>query len=161
MSDSTETRGSFEVNGKPKTWVFDARATLLDVLRANGHTEVKNGCSEGECGACLILLDGKLVNACQVLAASASGQSILTVAGLGSIHAPGVIQTAFVDAGAVQCGFCTPGMVLAAYALLSENPWPNEEQIATALDGNLCRCTGYVKIVEAVQLAAERMRENG
>jgi aerobic-type carbon monoxide dehydrogenase small subunit (CoxS/CutS family) len=153
--------GRFEVNGKPKTWTFDSRATLLHVLRENGHTEVKNGCSEGECGACLILLDGELVNACQVLAASATGRSILTVAGLGSIHAPNVIQTAFADAGAVQCGFCTPGMILAAHALLLENPAPDDEQIRSALDGNLCRCTGYVKIVEAVQLAAKRMGENG
>jgi aerobic-type carbon monoxide dehydrogenase small subunit (CoxS/CutS family) len=153
--------GRFEVNGKPRTWTFDPRATLLEALRENGYTEVKNGCSEGECGACLILLDGKLVNACQVLTASAMGQSILTVAGLGSIHAPDVIQTAFVDAGAVQCGFCTPGMILATYALLRENPTPDQEQIRTALDGSLCRCTGYVKIVEAVQLAARRMAHNG
>jgi aerobic-type carbon monoxide dehydrogenase small subunit (CoxS/CutS family) len=153
--------GSFEVNGKSKTWTFNSRATLLEVLRESGYAEVKNGCSEGECGACLILLDRKLVNACQVLAASAIGQSILTVAGLGGIHAPGVIQTAFVDAGAVQCGFCTPGMILAAHALLQDNPTPDEEQIRAALDGNLCRCTGYVKIVEAVQLAATRMAHNG
>jgi carbon-monoxide dehydrogenase small subunit len=101
------------------------------------------------------------VNACQVLAGSVIGRSILTVAGLGSIHAPHLIQMAFVDAGAVQCGFCTPGMVLAAYVLLRDNPAPSDEQIQSALDGNLCRCTGYVKIVEGVQLAARRMRDNG
>lgn len=154
-------QGQFKVNGKSETWTFDPRATLLQVLRDNGHTEVKNGCSAGECGACVVLLEGKLVNSCQVLAASAMGGSVLTVAGLGTVHAPGVLQTAFADAGAVQCGFCSPGIILAAYALLQENPAPNEEQIRSALDGNLCRCTGYVKIVEAVQLAVKRMGDNG
>ncbi len=153
--------GSFEINGSPRICTFDPRATLQQVLRNDGHTEVKNGCGEGECGACLILLDSVLVNSCQVLAASAVGASILTATGLGSVHVPHAIQMAFVDAGAVQCGFCTPGMVLATYALLRLNPSPDEDQIRTALDGNLCRCTGYVKIVQAVQLAAKRLGEDG
>ena len=114
--------GVFEVNGRTRRWAFDATDTLLHVLRQNGHTEVKNGCSEGECGACLVLLDGKLVNSCQVLAASAVGQRVTTVKGLGDIHRPHPIQTAFADAGAVQCGFCTPGMELAAYCLLEPEP---------------------------------------
>lgn len=153
--------GNFEVNGKPRQWTFDPGATLLQVLRDNGHTEVKSGCAAGECGACLVLLNDRLVNSCQVLAASAVGGRILTVKGVGDIHSPHPIQTAFADTGAVQCGFCTPGMVMAAYALLNENKNPTETEIKDALDGNLCRCTGYVKIVEAVQLAAQRMRENG
>jgi len=134
---------------------------LLDVLRDLGCTEVKEGCREGACGSCLILLDGVLVNSCQVLAASALGRRITTVKGLGTIHQPHPIQEAFVEAGAVQCGFCTPGMVLATFALLKSNHRPTERQIRHALDGNLCRCTGYVKIVEAVKLAAERMAQHG
>jgi len=134
---------------------------LLDVLRDLGYTEVKEGCREGACGSCLILLDGVLVNSCQVLAASALGRRITTVKGLGTIHQPHPIQEAFVETGAVQCGFCTPGMVLATFALLKSNPRPTERQIRHALDGNLCRCTGYVKIVEAVKLAAERMAQHG
>ena len=153
--------GIFEVNGERKRWTFEADARLLHVLRDNGHTEVKNGCSEGECGACVVLLDGKLVNSCQVLAASVAGRKIVTVQGLGDIHVPHPIQTAFADTGAVQCGFCTPGMVLAAYALLRENQDPVESDIKRALDGNLCRCTGYVKIIDGVRLAAERMKDNG
>jgi carbon-monoxide dehydrogenase small subunit len=105
-----------------------------------------------------VLLDGKLVNSCQVLAATAQDAEIVTIKGLGNLHEPHPIQRAFVDAGAVQCGFCTPGMVLAAYALLQKNADPSEMEIREALDGNLCRCTGYVKIVEAVALAARRMR---
>lgn len=151
----------FEVNGKEERWIFEPDATLQHVLRENGHPEVKNGCSAGECGACLILLDGKPVNSCQVLAASAIGRQIVTVSGIGDIHSPHPIQMAFADTGAVQCGFCTPGMVLAAYALLRENPDPTDDEIKRALDGNLCRCTGYVKIVEGVRLAARRMRKNG
>ena len=153
--------GSFEVNGKQKRWVFEPDATLLHVLRENGYTEVKNGCSAGECGACLILLDGRPVNSCQVLAGSATGRQIVTSSGIGDIHAPHPIQTALADAGGVQCGFCTPGVIVAAYALLNENLDPTDVEIKNALDGNLCRCTGYVKVIEGVQLAAKRMRGNG
>jgi carbon-monoxide dehydrogenase small subunit len=108
-----------------------------------------------------VLLDGKLVNSCQVLAAAVRDAEIVTVKGLGNLHEPHEIQKAFVDTGAVQCGFCTPGMVLAAYALLQRNADPTVTEIREALDGNLCRCTGYVKIVEAVDLAARRMRGDG
>jgi len=153
--------GTFEVNGKRVRWVFEPDEVLLHVLRAGGHTEVKDGCSAGECGACLVLLDGKPVNSCQVLAASAIDRSIVTVAGIGSLHNPHPIQLAFADVGAVQCGFCTPGIVLATYALLQDNPQPTEQEVKEALDGNLCRCTGYVKILEGVQLAAGRMKGNG
>ena len=153
--------GTFKINGKETKAVFSPDSVLLTLLRENGFTEVKEGCREGECGACLVLLDGKLVNSCQVLAGSAVGKEITTVKGIGNIHSPHPIQRAFVDTGAVQCGFCTPGMVLAAYYLLNENPDPDDDEIRRALDGNLCRCTGYVKIIEAVRLAAKQIRESG
>jgi len=149
--------GNFSINGTEIPISLRGDEVLLDVLRELGYTEVKEGCREGACGSCLVLLDGVLVNSCQVLAASALGKEITTVKGLGTFHQPHPIQEAFVDAGAVQCGFCTPGMVLATFALLKKNPRPTEQQIRHALDGNLCRCTGYVKIIEAVKLAAERM----
>jgi aerobic-type carbon monoxide dehydrogenase small subunit (CoxS/CutS family) len=149
--------GTLSINGTELQISLRGDELLLDVLRNLGYMEVKEGCREGACGSCLVLLEGVLVNSCQVLAASALGKEITTVKGLGTIHQPHPIQEAFVEAGAVQCGFCTPGMVLAAYALLKKNSRPTEQQIRHALDGNLCRCTGYVKIVEAVKLAAERM----
>jgi len=149
--------GNFSINGTELRISLRGDEVLLDVLRDLGYTEVKEGCREGACGSCLVLLDGVLVNSCQVLAASALGKQITTVKGLGTFHQPHRIQEAFVEAGAVQCGFCTPGMVLATFSLLKKNPRPTEEQIRHALDGNLCRCTGYVKIIEAVKLAAERM----
>jgi len=151
-------KGAFTVNGKNRKFTFTPDERLLFTLRANGYTEVKNGCQEGECGACLILLDDKPVNSCQVLTASAIDKNIKTVKGIGDLHFPHIIQRAFVETGAVQCGFCTPGMIIATHALLRDNPDPSEEEIKNGLDGNLCRCTGYVKIIEAVQLAAERMK---
>ena len=148
------------INGENIEVNFDSDEHLLHTLRNHGYTEVKNGCEEGECGACLILLNGKPVNSCQVFTATVQDAEIITVKGIGELHRPHIIQECFVEAGAVQCGFCTPGMVLASYALLRDNPNPTEEQIKRALSGNLCRCTGYVKIIEAVQLSAERMRKN-
>ena len=149
--------GQFRVNGVNHTFSFSADETLLDVLRRHGFTDVHCGCREGSCGACAVLLDKKLVNSCLVFAATSIGQEILTVSGLGTRDAPHPIQQAFVDCGAVQCGFCTPGMILATYALLSDNPNPSDEDILRALDGNQCRCTGYVKILEAVKHAARRL----
>lgn len=149
--------GIFRINSKEKRIVFHSTATLLTVLRENGHTEVKKGCGMGECGACVVILEGKLVNSCQVLAASAIGAEIITTKGLGDIHTPHPIHKAFVDAGAVQCGFCTPGMVLVTYYLLKNSPKPSYEEIKTTFDGSLCRCTGYIKIIDAVNLAAQRM----
>ena len=154
-------KGVFKINGKELEISFEAHKVLLDVLRENGFTEVKEGCREGECGACVVLLDGKPVNSCQVLAATAIGREITTVKGIGTLHNPHPIEEAFVEAGAVQCGFCTPGMVIATYALLKENKDPDDEDIKRALDGNLCRCTGYVKIKKAVKLAAKKVKENG
>ena len=145
------------INGEERLLRFAGDAVLLDVLREAGYTEVKEGCREGACGSCLVLLDGLLVNSCQVLAGSVAGQEITTVRGIGTFDVPHPIQEAFVESGAVHCGFCTPGLVLAAYALLEANPHPREAEIARALDGNLCRCTGSVKVLEAVRLAAERL----
>ena len=134
-----------------------SNVTLLQALRDLGYTDVKNGCEIGECGACAVLLGGKPVNSCMVLAAQADGADIVTNAGLGTIDKPHVIQAAFADAGAVQCGFCTPGMVISTKALLDRNPDPTETEIREALSGNLCRCTGYGQIVAAVKLAASRL----
>ena len=152
-------QGSFIVNGLPREWEFPEDMRLLDLLRREGYTEVKCGCREGMCGSCCVLLEEKLVNSCQVLAASAMNREIRTVMGLSEGEEPHPLETAFAEAGAVQCGFCTPGMILAAYCLLKENPDPSEEEIRRGLDGNYCRCTGYVKIIEAVQRGARKMRE--
>jgi len=147
------------VNGKRYQLKTLPNRTLLEVLREDlGLTGVKDGCSSGECGACTVLLDGKAVNSCLVLIGSANGHSIDTVEGLQKNNALHPLQKAFVEKGAVQCGFCTPGMLMAAKALLDQNPDPSEEQIRTALAGNLCRCTGYTKIIDAVQEAAKELR---
>jgi carbon-monoxide dehydrogenase small subunit len=147
------------VNGENRTFSFAPEETLLKVLRDNGYTEVHNGCETGDCGACVVILNGKTVNSCMVLAASAKSGEILTVKALGDIYNPHPIQRAFAQSGAIQCGFCTPGQILSTYVLLLENPAPEEEQIKKALDGNICRCTGYKKIIEAVSLAGKLMRE--
>lgn len=129
--------------------------TLCDVLRDKlGFTEVKNSCNNGECGACTVLIDGKPVSSCITLAAQANGKKITTVKGLsrnGDLHP---LQKKFIEYGAVQCGYCTPGMLLAAKALLDENPQPSEEEVRMAISGNICRCTGYQQIVEAIMAAA-------
>jgi len=134
-------------------------ARLLDILREElDLTGTKEGCGQGECGACTVLLEGEAVNACLVLVGQVEGKRIETIEGLaqGSILHP--LQQAFIDEGAVQCGYCTPGMVLAAKALLAENPTPTETEIRVAIAGNLCRCTGYTKIIKAIQSAAWRAR---
>lgn len=133
--------------------------TLLELLREDlGITGVKDACGqEGECGACSVLLDGKLVNSCLVLAGQADGREVITVEGLASNDRLHPIQQAFVVAGAVQCGYCTPGAILAAYALLHRTPRPSDEQIKQALSGNLCRCTGYTKMITAIHQAAEEL----
>ncbi|WMI72556.1 (2Fe-2S)-binding protein [Aminobacterium sp. MB27-C1] len=150
----------FVINGKERELEFEEDALLLDLLRSSGYTEVHCGCKEGSCGCCTILLDEVPVNSCQILAATVNNKKITTVSGLGTIHSPHPIQDAFVEAGAVQCGFCTPGMVLATYALLKKNPSPSDEEIINALDGNYCRCTGYIKILKAVHLAAKKVKNN-
>jgi aerobic-type carbon monoxide dehydrogenase small subunit (CoxS/CutS family) len=153
-------RQVFKINSKEQELLLNPGDTLLKALRDNGFTEVKCGCSEGECGACLVLLEDMPVNSCQVFALSVKDKDIKTVKGIGTLYYPHILQKAFVDAGADQCGFCTPGMVIASYALLQKNPKPSKQEITEALDGNLCRCTGYVKIVEAVENAAKELSKS-
>ena len=150
----------FTVNGRQDERETDAETRLLDLLREDlALTGTKEGCGEGECGACTVLVDGRAVNSCLVLAPQVDGKSVLTVEGLAQGDVLHPVQQAFVEKGGVQCGFCTPGFIMSTVALLQENPDPSDEEILTALEGNLCRCTGYTKIVEAVRAAAERMRE--
>ena len=142
----------FTLNGKEVKLKTGAHRRLLDLLREEfGLTGTKEGCGIGECGACTVLLDGKAVNACLVLAGQIHGSDILTVEGLAKNNELHPLQESFLKYGAVQCGFCTPGMLLSAYALLNENPTPNEEEIKEAIAGNLCRCTGYKQIIEAIK----------
>ncbi len=145
----------FSVNREPVTLIVSPSATLLDALREELElTGAKRGCEEGECGACSVLLNGRVVNSCLVLALECQGAEILTIEGLcrnGELHP---LQQAFVEHGAVQCGFCTPGMIMAAYALLETDPSPGREKIKRGLEGNLCRCTGYRKIIDAVSSLA-------
>jgi carbon-monoxide dehydrogenase small subunit len=147
------------LNGEEVEVAVRPNATLLEALRDDlGMTGAKKGCGDGDCGACTVLLDGLPVSSCLVLAMQADGRKVQTVEGLaeeGRLHP---IQQAFVDAGGVQCGFCTPGMLLSAKSLLDANPDPDDRQIREALAGNLCRCTGYQKIVDAVRRAAEELR---
>jgi len=145
------------INGRLHEVALATNVTLLTALRDLGYTDVKNGCEIGECGACAVFLNGEAVNSCMVLAHQADGAEIVTNAGLGTMKDPHPIQEAFADAGAIQCGFCTPGMVISTKALLDRNPDPSEEEIRDALSGNLCRCTGYGQIVSAVRLAADRL----
>ena len=150
------------VNGRQHHVALTPNVTLLQALRDLGYTDVKNGCEKGDCGACAVLMDGRAVNSCLVLAWQAEGAEIITDAGLGTMDDPHPLQEAFADAGAAQCGYCTPGMIISAAALLERNPHPTEDEIREAISGNLCRCTGYAQIVKAVQVAAERMgRMNG
>jgi carbon-monoxide dehydrogenase small subunit len=143
------------VNGVQERLTVSAGTTVLEMLRGDlALTGTKEGCSAGECGACTVLLDGEPVNACLMLAVEADGAEIVTVEGLAGDRLD-PIQQAFMDEGAVQCGFCTPGMLISARALLSRTPHPTEEQIREALVGNLCRCTGYTRIVRAIQKTAQ------
>ncbi len=143
------------INGEVREVVVEPRTTLLHVLREDlGLTGAKEGCNVGDCGACTVLMDGRPVSSCLTLAIEAQGKEILTIEGLdqeGRLHP---LQQAFIDHYAVQCGFCTPGMILSAKSLLDRNPRPTEEEVREAISGNLCRCTGYVKIVEAILAAA-------
>ena len=150
-----------QINGTDREWRVRPGDYLLDVLRREGYKSVKKGCETGDCGTCTILVDGQPALSCLMFAAQAHGRKITTVEGLGTPASPHPIQKAFADAGAVQCGFCIPGMILSAKALLDEVPEPNEQDIRRALDGNLCRCTGYVKQIEAVNLAARILRKKG
>jgi aerobic carbon-monoxide dehydrogenase small subunit len=156
-------RYTLHVNGVPHD-VADAwlGESLLYVLRERiGLVGAKGACEEGECGSCSVLVDGKLVCACLVLAASVVDQPIVTIEGLTEVGVPTDVQQAFIDAGGIQCGFCTPGLVMAAHALLDRNGDPDETEIREELSGNICRCTGYGRLIEAVQVAARSRRGAG
>jgi len=145
------------INGEKRSCDAAPDERLLDTLRGLGLTGAKKGCGEGTCGSCVVLVDGRPTNACLAFTAAMQGRQVTTIEGLGDPNNPHPIQVEFVKAGAVQCGFCTPGMVLSTKALLDRNPAPTEPEIKSALDGNLCRCTGYVKIIEAVKSAAQTL----
>lgn len=147
-----------KVNGETYELALGPQVTLLEALRDSlGLTGTKDGCGTGECGACTVLLDGAPILSCLTLAVDCEGRSVTTIEGLAPEGELGPVQQAYLDAGAIQCGYCTPGMVLTTTALLRENPKPTTPQIQKALEGNLCRCTGYNKIVEAVHVAADAM----
>ncbi|MGH2471501.1 MAG: (2Fe-2S)-binding protein [Candidatus Limnocylindria bacterium] len=146
------------VNGDEREAEAADHESLLTVLRESlGLTGSKNACEQGECGSCSVLMDGELVCACLVLGAAAAGRKVQTVESLSDGDQLHPVQRAFVDAGAVQCGFCTPGLVVATYALLKRNPEPSDQEVREALSGNICRCTGYGKVLEAVQRASAAM----
>lgn len=147
------------VNGKVRELETYPMARLLDVLREELHlTGTKEGCGEGECGACTVLLNGQIVNSCLIPAAQANGADITTIEGVADVQQLNSVQQAFIQYGGAQCGICTPGMVLAAVDLLNRNPAPTERDIRTGLAGNLCRCTGYMKIFESVIRAIENIQ---
>ena len=146
----------FVLNGKPVAIESEPSSRLLDILRGDfGLTGVKEGCGEGECGACSVLIDGRLANSCLVAAGSLQGAEVVTIEGFRDTERFRLLEGAFAKAGAVQCGFCTPGMLLAAEALLSRNANPSEDQVREAISGNLCRCTGYNMIVDAILTASK------
>ena len=148
------------VNGEIHQISVKPNVSLLDVLRSElDLTGTKRGCDSGDCGACTVIMDGKAVTACLVLAMKADGRNIVTIEGLAKGSKLDPIQEAFLEKGAVQCGFCTPGMVLSTKALLDQNPNPTKEEIKAGIAGNLCRCTGYTKIFEAIQSASQKMSE--
>jgi carbon-monoxide dehydrogenase small subunit len=150
----------FKVNGKEVQAEMPTHITLLQALRELGYTEVKNGCEKGNCGSCTVLLDGLPVNSCLVLAVQAANREVTTVRAMGSLDDLHPLQKNFIEHGAIQCGFCTPGMLLSAKALLDENASPTRNEIAESISGNLCRCTGYVKIVDAIKATADQLKTN-
>lgn len=152
---------SLNINGEERRLKIHVGETLLEVLRHLGYLGVKHGCEDGSCGACTVLLDGKAVHSCVMLAAQANGHRLTTIEGLGTRDHLHPLQAAFIEHGAVQCGYCTPAMILSAKALLDENPFPTEDEVREALSSVLCRCTGYVKPVEAVLSVAERGNGGG
>ncbi len=145
------------LNGERKTFEIDIKDTLMDVLRHNGYTSVKHGCETGECGACTVILNGSTVNTCIYPAVKAEDASVITCEGLEKDGKISILQEKFIEMGAIQCGYCTPGMLLSAHALLMKNANPKLEDVKDALSGNFCRCTGYKKPVEAVLAAAKEI----
>jgi carbon-monoxide dehydrogenase small subunit len=160
MADKTRVHA--KINGARVEFLCEPHQSLLECLRdVLGLTGTKQGCNDGNCGACSVLLDGRLVNSCLVLGVEVEGREVTTVEGLAGWRGLHPLQQAFIDADAIQCGYCTPGFLVAAKALLDREPDPSEERIRTWLAGNLCRCTGYDKIVRAVRSAATRLAEEG
>jgi len=151
---------SIILNGTPRNITVEADESLLHTLRRVGCLSVKCGCETGGCGTCCVVMDNELVNTCLINSASLNNNRIITTEGLGTPDDPHPIQLAFVRAGAVQCGFCTPGFVMATYALLLRHPDPDDDQIRNALSGNICRCTGHTKIFDAVRMAAAMMKKD-
>ena len=158
MTDAKKALLEITVNGRSYRSYIDEDTTLLDYLRRElALTGTKCACNSAECGACTVIVDGRAVYSCSMLAIQAFGKSVLTIAGVSADRAGQAIQQAYIDAGAVHCGFCTPGFIMSTKSLLERNHHPTESEIREALAGNLCRCTGYVQIVDAVMLAAERL----
>ena len=153
----------FVLNGSEVTVMVDAHKRLIDVLRGPlEHRGTKEGCGEGECGACTVIVNGRAVNSCLYPAFEVEGKNVTTIEGLlGSGNKLSIIQQAFVENGGIQCGFCTPGMIMSTKALLDENPDPSLDEIKRGLSGNLCRCTGYLKIFDSVEEAAARLQADG
>jgi len=161
MKKATTYPLELNVNGERKRAEVTAQETLLHLLRERlGHTEVKEGCGKGDCGACAILLNGKAVNACLTLALQAHRQKVVTLRGIGTPEHPHPLQESFVRHGAIQCGFCTAGMTVSAKALLDQNRNPTRDEIRKAISGNLCRCTGYKKIIDAIEETAIKIRKS-
>ena len=151
---------SFTLNGEPKEAIVEDNMSLLDFIRDTlGLTGTKKGCEEGECGACTVMLDGRPINSCMALAREIEGHDLVTIEGIAENGKLSVVQRQIIDKWALQSGFCTPGMIMSATALLKVNPNPTEEEIRIAIEGNLCRCTGYAKIIEAIHAAAEELRK--
>lgn len=151
----------FKINGQVVSAEFPSHLSLLQALRELGYFEVKNGCEKGDCGACAVMLDGIAVNSCLVLAVQANGREVTTVRNFGTSDELHSLQRNFIHHGAIQCGFCTPGMITSAKALLDKKPSPTRQEIREGIAGNLCRCTGYVKIVDAIQATAAQLKNEG
>jgi carbon-monoxide dehydrogenase small subunit len=151
----------FTLNGEPRTVAVNQNMTLIEVIRDEfGLTGTKEGCGQGECGACTVLLDGEAVASCLVLISQVQGRTVTTIEGLSRDGSLDPLQSSFIEAGAVQCGYCTPGMIMSAKGLLLKNGNPSVDEIKMAISGNLCRCTGYIKIIKAVQIAAMNAQPN-
>jgi aerobic-type carbon monoxide dehydrogenase small subunit (CoxS/CutS family) len=158
ISPSKRLSITFTLNDKKVSVAIDAKELLVDTLRESfGLTGTKKACGTGDCGACTVIIDGNAVRSCILLTATVAGKNVLTIEGLGDEEHLHPIQQAFINVGAVQCGYCTPGMILTAKALLDENPKPSADEIKEAISGNLCRCTGYTKIVKAIETAAQEL----
>ena len=152
---------TLSVNGRDRNLDGPANATLLETLREHGYFEVKSGCEKGDCGACAVLVDGAALDSCLTLTWTVAGRAITTVAGLSTGDSKHPLIESFETAGAVQCGYCTPGLILAAQSMLAVTPDPSDDEIREGLSGNLCRCTGYTKVFDAVREAAQTLRDQG